>query len=127
MPLELYIPPAAILIFNKGKKTNDVLFIDASREYQEGKNQNKLRTEDIKHIVTTYRERKPEPKYSHVAKTAEIQDNDFNLNIPRYVDTSVEEEIIDIKAVQKEIEDLEIKLTETRAEMNRHLKELGLI
>lgn len=118
--------PAAILIFNKGKKTKDVLFIDASREFQEGKNQNKLREMDIEHICRIFKERKTELKYSHLASFEEISGNEFNLNIPRYVDTAEEEEQIDIGAVQKEIEELEAQLAETRKEMNLYLKELGL-
>jgi len=118
--------PAAILILNKGKKTDDVLFIDASREYQEGKNQNKLRPEDIQHVLRVFKERKTEEKYSFVASLDQIRENEFNLNIPRYVDTAEEEEQIDIKAVQKEIEQIEGQLAETRKEMNRYLKELGL-
>jgi len=118
--------PAAILIFNRGKKTDDVLFIDASREYEAGKNQNKLREEDIQKIVDTYRTFKTIDKYSYRASYEEIKENDFNLNIPRYVDTFEEEEEIDIGEVQKEIEELEIELVEVRKEMDGYLKELGL-
>jgi len=96
--------PAAIAIFNKAKTTTDVLFIDASREFENGKNQNRLRDEDLDHIVTTYRrfaqgELKPgivEERYAYVARREEIADNDYNLNIPRYVDTFEEEPEIDI-------------------------------
>jgi type I restriction enzyme M protein len=118
--------PAAILIFNKGKKTKDVFFIDASREYQEGKNQNKLRDEDTAKIVDTFKQRKAIPKYSHNATLKEIQENDFNLNISRYVDTFEEEEEIDIKAVEAEIEKLEGELVEVRKKMKGYLKELGI-
>lgn len=119
--------PVAILIFNKGKKTNGVLFIDASREFQEGKKQNKLRMQDIDHVVSVFRERKPEPKYSYVATLDEIRENDFNLNIPRYVDTFEEEEEIDIKAVEADIEKLEGELVEVRKQMKGYLKELGIL
>lgn len=118
--------PAAILIFNKGKKTKDVLFIDGSREYQEGKNQNKLRNEDIEKIVQTFKNRKTIAKYAHVAMVKELEENDFNLNISRYVDTFEEEEEIDIKAVQAEIEKLEGELANVRVKMKGYLKELGL-
>lgn len=118
--------PAAILIFDKGKKNKDVLFIDASREFEEGKNQNKLRDTDIEKIVTTYKARKDIEKYAHVANLDEIKENEYNLNIPRYVDTFEEEEEIDIKAVQKEIEGLEAELVQVRKKMNEYLKELGL-
>jgi type I restriction enzyme M protein len=118
--------PAAILIFNRGKKTTDVLFIDASREYEDAKNQSKLRPQDIEKIVETYNRFETVEKYSYRATFEEIKENDFNLNIPRYVDTFEEEEEIDIQAAQKEIERLEAELAEVRAEMKRYLKELGL-
>lgn len=125
--------PAAIVIFNKGKKTNNVLFIDASKEFESGKNQNKLRPQDIDHIVTTYRnftkgqlsEGVAEDKYAYVATPAEITENDYNLNIPRYVDTFEEEAEIDIPAVQQEIDKLEKELTEVQGKMKEYLKELG--
>lgn len=118
--------PAAIMIFDKGKKTKDVLFIDASREFQDGKNQNHLRGMDIEKIVETFRAFKSTDKYSHRATPAEIKGNDFNLNISRYVDTFEEEPGVNIPAVQKEIEGLENELARTRKEMDGYLKELGL-
>jgi type I restriction enzyme M protein len=118
--------PAAILIFNKGKKDKDVLFIDASREYQEGKNQNKLRQVDIDRIFRAFKERKSIPKYAHLATLKELIENEFNLNISRFVDTFEEEEEIDIKAVEGEIERLEGELIEVRVKMKGYLKELGL-
>ena len=118
--------PTSILIFNKGKKTKDVLFIDASREYQDGKNQNYLRPQDIEKIVKTFNSLKTIDKYSYRAKFNEIKEAEFNLNIPRYVDTFEEEEEIDISAVQKEIDGLEVELVKTRKEMGKYLKELGL-
>lgn len=117
--------PAAILIFNKAKTTDDILFIDASKEFEDGKKQNVLRSQDIEKIVGTYKEFKTVEKYSSVVKPEEVAENDFNLNIPRYVDTFEEEEPVDIAAVQKNIEQLEAELVEVRAEMNKHLKELG--
>lgn len=125
--------PAAIVVFNKGKKSNDVLFIDASREFENGKNQNKLREQDIEHIVSTYRKFAAgelnagvaEDKYAYVATFDEIKENDFNLNIPRYVDTFEEEAEIDIPAVQQEIADLEKQLADVQNKMNEYLKELG--
>jgi type I restriction enzyme M protein len=118
--------PAAILLFNKGKKTKDVLFIDASREYLSGKNQNYLQQEDINKIVTTFKGFKGIDKYSYCAKFEEIAENEFNLNIPRYVDTFEEEAEIDIDSVQKDINALEDELDQTRKEMQKYLKELGL-
>ncbi len=118
--------PAAILLFNKGKKTKDVLFIDASREYQSDKNQNLLRLEDMEKIVKTFKEFKTVDKYSYCATFEEIQGNEFNLNIPRYVDTFEEEKVIDISAVQKDIIELENEISNVRKDMNKYLKELGL-
>jgi type I restriction enzyme M protein len=135
--------PAAILIFNRGKGENkDVLFIDASREYLEGKNQNRLRTEgeknDIKHIVDTYKAFKAaaplttdegaviEDKYAYRATLKEIEENDYNLNIPRYVDTFEEEAPVDIASTKAEIIRLKGELAEVENKMEEYLKELGL-
>lgn len=120
--------PAALMIFDKSRKTNGkgkVLFVDASREFERNTNQNKLRTQDIEKIVNTFRKKKTIEKYSYLAPYAEIEENEFNLNIPRYVDTFEEEKDIDITAVQQEIKQIETELTKTQAEMNRYLKELG--
>lgn len=126
--------PAAILIFNKGKGDNkNVLFIDSSKHYESAKNQNKLRVADIEHIVDTYRKFNEgkltagivEDKFSFVATFAEIKENEFNLNIPRYVDTFEEEAEVDIAEVQIEIDKLEGELKTVQAEMNKYLKELG--
>lgn len=118
--------PAAIVIINKAKKTNDVIFIDASNEYEEGKKQNKLRDSDLEKIVSTYRNRAVIHKYSALATLEYIKENDYNLNIPRYVDTFEEEEPVDIAAVQQNIQALETELAEVRKEMDFYLKELGL-
>ena len=126
--------PAAIAIFNKAKKSDDVLFIDASREFENGKNQNRLRDADIDHIVTTYRafaegklsQGVVEEKYAYIATRKEIEENDYNLNIPRYVDTYEEEAEIDIVAVQQEIDALETELADVRAKMKEYLEELGM-
>src|SRR5208283_4767170 len=112
--------PAAILLFNKGKKTKDVLFIDAGREYQSDKNQNLLRPEDMEKIVKTFKEFKTVDKYSYRATFKEIQENEFNLNIPRYVDTFEEEKVIDISAVQKDIIELENEISNVRKDMNKY-------
>jgi type I restriction enzyme M protein len=118
--------PATIMIFNKGKKTKDVLFIDASREYVEGTNQNKLGAEQIAKIVATYKAFKTVDKYAYRATVEEIKENDFNLNIPRYVDTFEPEKPVNLKAVQKEIDDLENQLAGVRKQMAGYLKELGI-
>jgi len=120
--------PAAVLIFrrDRGERT-DVLFIDASREFQQEKTQNKIREDvEVAKIVDTYCGRVEVDKYSYVASRQELKENDFNLNIPRYVDTFEEEEEIDIKAVQERIESLETELIDVRGEMAKCLKELGL-
>ena len=117
--------PAAILIFKKKKKDDSVLFIDASREFQDGKNQNILRPQDIEKIVKTFKSRDSVNKYSYRAKKKEIVDNDYNLNIPRYVDTFEEEAEVDINSVQKEINQLERDLSAVQTQMKEYLKELG--
>ena len=103
-----------------------VTFIDASKEFEKVKTQNKLRPQHIKKIVDTYRERKEIEKYSHLATLQEVAENDYNLNIPRYVDTFEEEEPIDIHAVMKEIKELEAKRADLDKEIEGYLKELGL-
>jgi len=133
--------PAAILVFRKdkksrndknarhsresGKSVNDVLFIDASREYQKGKNQNNLSEAHIQKIVETCKSRSNVDKYAYLASFEEIQENDFNLNIPRYVDTFEEEEEIDLVAVRKERKELKKQLVELEEQMEGYLKELG--
>ena len=117
--------PAAILIFKKKKTDDTVLFIDASREYADGKNQNILRTEDIRKIIDTCHQRVFVDKYAYLATQKEITENDFNLNIPRYVDTFEEEEEIDLMAVRAEREKLKAKLAGLEEEMDGYLKELG--
>ena len=127
--------PASILIFNKAReaKKTDVLFIDASAHFKSGTNQNQLREEDIDRIVNTYREFKNgaypagvvEDKYSYVATFEEIKENDFNLNIPRYVDTFEEEEPVDMKAVKEEIQNLEKELEEVQGKMKMYLRKLN--
>ena len=117
---------AVILIFNKGKKTKDVLFIDASRECVEETNQNKLGADHIAKIVATYKAFKTVDKYAYLATRDEIAENDYNLNIPRYVDTFEPEKPVNLEAVQTEVSDLEKRLVEVRAQMSGYLKELGL-
>lgn len=118
--------PATILLFNKGKAHTDTLFIDAKDHFAQGTNQNKLRPEDIDLIVSTYRSRSTVEKFSSRATIAEIRENDYNLNIPRYVDTFEEQEEIDLPAIQKEIDRLEDELARVRQEMRAHLKNLGI-
>lgn len=117
--------PAAVLVFRKDKTDNNVLFIDASREFQAGKNQNQLSDENIAKVVDTYKQRDTRDKYSYVASPEEIQENDFNLNIPRYVDTFEEEEEIDLMAVQAERKEIEAEIAKLNEQMDGYLKELG--
>jgi len=118
--------PACILVFKKQKDNSDVLFIDASREFNKDKNQNSLDDENIEKILDTYKHKKELDKYSHKATLEEIQENDYNLNIPRYVDTFEEEKKIDIEATKQNIAKIEKELVEVKAEMSGYLKELGL-
>lgn len=120
--------PACILVFKKNRTRKDVLFIDASGEgnYEKGKNQNQLREQDIAKIVDTYEKRETIDKYSYVATLDEIKENDYNLNIPRYVDTFEEEEPVDMAQVKENIQNIKQELQEVEAEMEKYLKELGL-
>lgn len=118
--------PASILIFDKNKGDNtEVLFIDASNEFENSKNQNRLRDVDVAKIYKTFSDWQTVDKYSHIATLDEIQENDYNLNIPRYVDTFVEEEPVDIVETQKEIISLKAKLNEVESQMEVYLKEMG--
>lgn len=129
--------PAAILIFRKDKQSrhcearsdaaiqNSVMFIDASREFKAGKNQNLLTEDNIRKIVETYRNRSNVDKYAYLASLEEIRDNDYNLNIPRYVDTFEEEEEIDLLAVRAERLQLKAQLADLETQMEGYLKELG--
>lgn len=118
--------PAAILLLKRGRQTSDVLFIEASRDFRDDKKQNKLREADMEKIVTAHRTFEGVEKYAHRATRDELIENEYNLNIARYVDTSEGEAEIDILALQSEIEDLEARLSANRAQMSGFLKELGL-
>lgn len=120
--------PACILVFKKNRSTTDVLFIDASSEgnFEKGKNQNILRDCDIQKIYDIYRKRENIDKYSYVATEDEIRKNEYNLNIPRYVDTFEEEEPIDIDTVKRNIAEIEAELSEVRAQMDKYMEELGI-
>ena len=118
--------PATILVFKKNRKHNDILFIDASREFDKAKNQNNISDVNIDKIIETYRNRSEIEKYSHVATIEEIQENGYNLNIPRYVDTFEEEEPVDIEATKTNISKIENELVVIKTQMNTYLKGLGL-
>lgn len=124
--------PVCILVLKKCKKFDDVLFINASDRYEKGKRQNRLRddenggTNDIKDIVTTYQFRHEEDRYSRRVSMDEIAKNDYNLNISRYVSTSVDEKKINLKEVNENLRNLEEAITKARNEHNGFLRELGL-
>ena len=118
--------PTCIMILKKDKVNKDILFIDASKEYEAGKNKNYIREEDIEKIFNAYVNREDIEKFSHVAEIEEIEENDYNLNIPRYVDTFEEEEEVDIEEVQRKIVDLEEDKLKIKKELNEFFKELGL-
>jgi type I restriction enzyme M protein len=120
--------PTCILVFKKCRETDeDILFVDASKEFEKQKNQNVLLHSHINKIVDTYQNRSELEKFSHKASLQEVADNDYNMNIPRYVDTFEEEEEIDIQAVIAEIKNLEAKRSQLDSEINVYLKELGLV
>jgi type I restriction enzyme M protein len=102
-----------------------VLFIDASNEFKKEKNQNVLHPEHIEKILDTYQQRVAIDKYSHVATLEEIKSNDYNLNIPRYVDTFEEEEEIDLLEVRSKLDEVDKEIEHITKEINEYLKELG--
>src|SRR5690606_25775228 len=111
--------PTCIMVLKKNRQRDDVLFIDASGEgnYEKGTNQNKLREQDIQKIVETYEKRETVDKYSYLATIDEIRENDYNLNIPRYVDTFEEEELVDMDAVKENIANIKRELQEVERQM----------
>jgi type I restriction enzyme M protein len=125
--------PVAILVFDRSREQGganesrrDILFIDASKDFTFSKTQNLMTDEHIQKVLDTYRTRAELDKYSHRATPEEIQDNEYNLNIPRYVDTFEPEEEVDVAALQKEINRLEGELVQVRGRMAEYLKELGV-
>jgi len=118
--------PAAILVFKRNKTDDSVLFIDASREFESASSQNRLREEDLEKILDVYHKREFVDKYAYVADFEEIQENDFNLNIPRYVDTFEPEPLVDLREVSNEIERLKDDLLVLDSKMKSYLQELGL-
>lgn len=115
--------PAAILVFRKDRCDDKVLSIDASQEFVDGKNQNQLSDSNVAKVVRTYTDRETFDKYSYLATLEEIQENDDNLNIPRYVDTFEEE--IDLMLVQAERKEVEAEIANLSQQMGGYLKELG--
>lgn len=119
--------PTCVLVLRKCRKRNDsILFIDASNDFEKVKTQNRLLPEHIDKIADTYNDWKALEKYSHIATLKEIRNNDYNLNIPRYVDTFEAEEEIDLNAVAQEIRDLKGKVAEIDKTIAGFCKELGI-
>jgi len=121
--------PTCILVFKKCRESDDnIVFIDASGEnhYIKNGNQNELRDEDVNEIVETYRTRETKDKYSYVATLDEIAENDYNLNIPRYVDTFEEEPEVDLNQVAKNLKNIDKNLEDVDKEIAGFCKELGI-
>jgi type I restriction enzyme M protein len=118
--------PTCILVFKKCREHDDILFIDASNHFEKAKNQNNLRASDVEKIIKTYQNRIEEDKYSYKASLSEIAENDYNLNIPRYVDTFEEEEPIDIDEVAKKLKKLDAEIAETNNVIADFCKQLKI-
>ncbi len=119
--------PACILIFKKCRVQDDnILFVDASQDFEKAPNQNMLTDEHVLKIVETYQQRENIDKYAYVASLGEIKENDYNLNIPRYVDTFEEEESVDIEAVANQIKTLDADMQETDETIAGFCQELGI-
>ena len=120
--------PGCILLLNKNKpkeRKDKILFIYAAKDYQEEKNRNILRAEDLKKIVSAVNNFKDIDRYCHVAEKDEIEENEYNFNVPRYVDISEPEEPIDIQETINEIKKLDKQREELETKVNADLKELG--
>ena len=118
--------PVCIVVLKKKRDGRDVLFIDASKQFESGKNQNQLTSENVDHILELYKERKDVDKEAHLASFDEIEKNDFNLNIPRYIDTSEREPQIDIREVYANLQKDDEEIKKSLEELNKAFAELGL-
>lgn len=116
--------PTVIVVLKKDKTDRSVMFIDASKGFEKKKNQNELREEDIQKILDTYEKREDVERYAHLAKFDEIEENDFNLNIPRYVDTFVPEPPVDLKKVATDLHETNVEIEKNQRELVGMLKEL---
>lgn len=112
------------MILEKNRKTDDVMFIDASKGFEKQKNNNLLRQQDIDLIIETYLKHEDVDKYAHVATFDEIKENDFNLNIPRYVDTFEEEEPIDLHKVDESLIEIDKEINESKQTFNELYQQL---
>lgn len=119
--------PTTIIILKKNRSNRDVLFIDASQDFEKRKNQNFLLEEHIEKIISTYKQRQAIEKYAYIASLEEIEENDYNLNIPRYVDTFEEEEAIDLAQVQMDLDQINSEIVDIEKEINSYLNELGVL
>ena len=118
--------PTCIMVFKKSRNTKDILFIDASEQFVKVKTQNVLKEEHIEKIISTYNNRKTEDKYSYLANSEELIENEYNLNIPRYVDTFEKEETVDLEAVSNELQSLENNISKTKKTISDFCKELNI-
>lgn len=118
--------PTTILVFKKDRENRDIFFIDASKEFEKDRNQNRLTDDNINHIIETYKKREDVDKYAHDASLDEIKENDFNLNIPRYVDTFEEEPPVDLEEVKKLLAQDDEEIKKLEAEIAEQLKILGV-
>jgi type I restriction enzyme M protein len=118
--------PTCIVVLKKHRPGRDVLFVDASKLFEKKKTQNVMSPAHIDRVMELYKNRQDVEKEAHLATFAEIKENGFNLNIPRYVDTFEEEPLVDIDEVRRNIESIEAELKEVQARMDAYLKELGI-
>lgn len=116
--------PTVVMVLKKNKQNKDVLFIDASKYFEKGKNQNVLRQSDIDKIIDTYNARKGVERYAHVATMDEIKENDYNLNIPRYVDTFVPEPPVDLGKLTQDMKKTQEEINKNESELLSMMKEL---
>jgi len=119
--------PVCILVLKKCKKPDDVLFINAAEHFTKGKRQNQLGDADIERIVSTYRNRTEQDRYSRRVSMKEIIDNDYNLNISRYISTAEAEEVVDLAAVHRDLLNIESDIAAAKQRHNAFLQELGLL
>jgi type I restriction enzyme M protein len=120
--------PTCILVFKKCKEhSNDILFVDASQQFGKRATQNYLRDEDIERIISTYKVRSVQEKYSYVATLDEVRENDYNLNVPRYVDRFAEEELIDLNGISEELIRLEESMSQSNLSIAEYCRQLGIV
>ena len=119
--------PTIIMVLKKNRTGKDIFFIDASQEFLKSKAKNTLTSENVEKILETYKNRKDVDRYAHLATIEEIRENDYNLNIPRYVDTSEEAEEIDLDALLKELDDIDAQIAEAQNEIDDKLRILGVL